>query len=85
MDRDCLVVIAFGTFAEVHWWKCRPQCQLQRSRINFDASGGSLTRLFKADLAVDNDKVEFKHYLSFVKRCWETGVDIYPLELKSTG
>ena len=80
IDQDGLAVVAFGTFVEVHWWKCRAQ----RRRYDFEASGGSLTRIFKADLAFDNEKMHFKHYLSLVKGCWDSSTDICPLELKRT-
>ena len=78
--HDTLVVVTFGTLVEVHWWKCRPHCQ----RTDFEASGGSLTRRFKADLAVDNEKMGLKDYLSLVKTYWDRGVDIPPLESERT-
>ena len=83
VQRDCLVMVTFGTSIEVHWWKCRPQ-RSQCLFPSFKPTGGSLTRLFKTDLAVDNEKTYFRHYLSRVKGCWENGGDICSLELKST-
>ena len=75
--QDTLVVVTFGTFVEVHWWNCRPQAR----GTNSEASGDNQTRLFKVNLAIDDEKAHLKHYLSTVRHCWETGGDIRPQEL----
>ena len=68
VNEDCLVVVTFGTFVEVHWWE--PQIRPVHFMKDFEASGGSLTRIFKVDLTVDNEKMSFKQYLSLVKDSW---------------
>ena len=80
LSRDSLVIVALGTIVEVHWWKRRDPFE----KYDFEAKGGSLTRLFKANLAVDDEKMYVKQYLSLVKTCCDRDVDIRPWELKRT-